>query len=79
MGIAYINYLAEATTMELLVPPAGSGLAGAGLFLRMPGRRKSKGETDWEALMPPHPLVARAIATNIAIGVKFQFNLTHPL
>jgi hypothetical protein len=74
-----MNYLIEATTLESLVPSTGSGLAGAGLFLRMPGRRKSKGETDWEALMPPQPPVASAIATNIAIGAKFQFNLTHPL
>jgi hypothetical protein len=65
--------------LELFVAPTGSGLAGAGQFLMMPGRKKSKGETDWEALMPPQPLVASAIATNIAIGVKFQFNLTHPL
>jgi len=65
--------------LELLVPPTGSELAGAGQFLMMPGRRKSKGETDWEALMPPQPPVASAIATNIAIGVKFQFNLTRSL
>ncbi len=55
---------------------AGALVAGGGLFFKMPGIRKSIGETVCDALMPPQPLENSASATNIANGTKFQFNLT---
>ena len=42
----------------------------------MPGIKKFKGDTDWEELIPPHPLISKASATNIATLIQFQFNLT---
>jgi hypothetical protein len=65
--------------LESSKPDNGAGMAGAGLFLMMPGIRKSSGETDCDALMPPQPPVATASATNIANVVKLPFNLTRSL
>jgi hypothetical protein len=42
----------------------------------MPGRKKSNGETDLDALMPPHPAVNKETAVSRLKDKKFQLNLT---
>src|ERR1700722_11595136 len=52
--------------------------AGSGSVFRMPGRRKSRGETEWDALIPPHPAQSNVIANAIQNPLHLQFNFTEP-
>jgi hypothetical protein len=56
----------------------GSPGGGEGaLFFIRPGRKKVAGETEPPALIPPHPVKAKAQVVRIASCSNFQFNLTH--
>lgn len=54
-----------------LVSPGSVGRAG-GVRMRTPGRKKSRGETDLLALMPPHPLPAASISTGKKPRIRFM-------
>src|SRR5260221_7019842 len=52
--------------------------AGSGSVFRMPGKRKSSGETEWDGLIPPHPEPSNVIVNAMQNPLNFQFNFTEP-
>src|SRR5882762_9470917 len=52
--------------------------AGSGSVFRIPGKRKSNGETEWDALIPPHPEQSNVIVNAMQNPLNFQFNFTEP-
>ena len=64
--------------MEISGNETGAFVAGGSAFRNepIPGRKKSRGETLWLALMPLQPAANNPIAASIASLNNFRFNLT---
>src|ERR1035438_9260586 len=75
-----IIYFKQATSTEASVNETGAFVvAGAGSAFKklpIPGKKKSSGETVFDALMPPQPASSNEMAGSMAKGKIFQLILT---
>jgi hypothetical protein len=60
----------------MIIVAIGALVAVGGSALRMPGSKKSMGETDVPVLMPLHPAPDNASVAKSANNMKFQCNFT---